>query len=44
LPVSDLLNALTGAGLTVEQVAEVGSPVPDILAVRCRRLAVPPAG
>jgi SAM-dependent methyltransferase len=37
LPVSELLNALTSAGLTIERVTEVGSPVPDILAVRCRR-------
>jgi SAM-dependent methyltransferase len=37
LPVSDLLNALTAAGLTIERVLEAGSPVPDILAVRCRR-------
>jgi SAM-dependent methyltransferase len=36
LPVSDLLNALTEAGLTIEQVVEAGRPVPDILAVRCR--------
>jgi SAM-dependent methyltransferase len=41
LPVSELLNALTGAGLTVQQVAELGSPVPDILAVRCTRGAAP---
>jgi SAM-dependent methyltransferase len=37
LPVSELLNALTTAGLIIERVIEVGSPVPDILAVRCRR-------
>lgn len=37
LPVSELLNALTSAGLIIERVIEVGSPVPDILAVRCRR-------
>jgi SAM-dependent methyltransferase len=37
LPVSELLNALTGAGLTIERVLEDGGPVPDILAVRCRR-------
>lgn len=37
LPVSDLLNALTGAGLVIERVVEAGGPVPDILAVRCRR-------
>jgi SAM-dependent methyltransferase len=36
LPVSELLNALTSAGLIIERVTEVGSPVPDILAVRCR--------
>jgi hypothetical protein len=39
LPVSELLNALTEAGLIIEQVVEAGSPVPDILAVRCRRRA-----
>jgi len=37
LPVSELLNALTEAGLVIERVVEGGSPVPDILAVRCRR-------
>ena len=37
LPVGDLLNALTAAGLSIERVAELGRPVPDILAVRCRR-------
>jgi hypothetical protein len=37
LPVGDLLNALTAAGLSIERVTELGRPVPDILAVRCRR-------
>jgi SAM-dependent methyltransferase len=37
LPVSDLLNALASAGLTIERVLEAGHPVPDILAIRCRR-------
>jgi hypothetical protein len=37
LPVGDLLNALTAAGLSIERVAELGRPVPDILAVRCGR-------
>ena len=37
LPVGDLMNALTAAGLRIERVVELGSPVPDILAVRCRR-------
>ena len=41
LPVGDLLNALTAAGLGIERVVETGSPVPDILAVRCRRQASP---
>lgn len=41
LPVGDLLNALTGAGLAVQDVVEIGSPVPDILAVRCVRRAGP---
>jgi len=36
LPVGDLLNALTAAGFGIERVVEAGSPVPDILAVRCR--------
>lgn len=36
LPVGDLLNALTAAGFGIERVVEGGSPVPDILAVRCR--------
>lgn len=36
---SDLLNALTDARLTIERVLESGSPVPDILAVRCRSTA-----
>jgi SAM-dependent methyltransferase len=39
LPVSELLNALTGAGLSIERVLEDGGPVPDILAIRCRRTA-----
>jgi SAM-dependent methyltransferase len=37
LPVSDLLNAFTEAGLAIDHVAESGGPVPDILAVRCIR-------
>jgi SAM-dependent methyltransferase len=41
LPVSELLNALTDAGLTTRLVVELGSPVPDILAVRCTRDAAP---
>jgi SAM-dependent methyltransferase len=41
LPVSELVNALTGAGLTVQRVVELGSPVPDILAVRCTRGVAP---
>jgi SAM-dependent methyltransferase len=41
LPVGDLLNALTAAGLSIERVVELGSPVPDILAVRCRRQTSP---
>jgi hypothetical protein len=39
LPVSELLNVLAGAGLTIERVLEDGGPVPDILAIRCRRAA-----
>jgi SAM-dependent methyltransferase len=39
LPLGDLLNALTDAGLVIERVVEFGSPVPDILAVRCTRHA-----
>jgi SAM-dependent methyltransferase len=38
LPVGDLLNAMTAAGLSIERVIEAGSPVPDVLAIRCRRL------
>lgn len=38
LPVGDLLNAMTAAGLGIERVVEAGRPVPDLLAVRCRRL------
>jgi SAM-dependent methyltransferase len=37
LPLADLLNALTRAGLTIEQVAELGSPTPDVLAIRATR-------
>lgn len=37
LPPGDLLAAFTGAGLVIEHAAEFGDPVPDILAVRCRR-------
>jgi hypothetical protein len=29
---------MTAAGLSIERVIEAGSPVPDVLAVRCRRL------
>jgi hypothetical protein len=39
LPLGDLLAAFTGAGLVIERVVEIGSPVPDILAVRCTRPA-----
>jgi SAM-dependent methyltransferase len=38
LPVGDLLNAMTAAGLSIERVIEAGSPVPDVLAIHCRRL------
>ncbi|HEU5419189.1 MAG TPA: class I SAM-dependent methyltransferase [Streptosporangiaceae bacterium] len=41
LPLGDLLGALTAAGLVIERVVEIGSPVPDILAVRCTRPAAP---
>ena len=52
LPISDLLNGFTGAGLVIERVAELGHPTPDLLAVRClkpgpavkRSGAVPPEG
>jgi SAM-dependent methyltransferase len=37
LPLGDLLSAFTGAGLIIEHAAEFGDPVPDILAIRCRR-------
>jgi SAM-dependent methyltransferase len=42
LPVSDLLNAMTSAGFSIERVIEAGRPVPDVLAVRCRRLVSRP--
>jgi len=42
--VGDLLNALTAAGFGIERVVEAGSPVPDILAVRCRLQASPGYG
>jgi hypothetical protein len=38
LPVSDLMNTFTDAGFAVEHVVEAGTPVPDILAVRCVRV------
>jgi hypothetical protein len=37
LPLGDLLNAFTGAGLAIERVVELGDPTPDVLAVRCIR-------
>jgi hypothetical protein len=37
LPLADLLNAFVDAGLTIERVVELGSPTPDVLAVRCIR-------
>jgi SAM-dependent methyltransferase len=37
LPLADLLSAFTSAGLVIERVMEVGSPTPEILAVRCIR-------
>jgi SAM-dependent methyltransferase len=40
LPLSNLLNAFTDAGLVIEQVIELGSPVPSMLAVRCIRPVV----
>jgi|ERR1700722_95378 SAM-dependent methyltransferase len=40
LPLSNLLNAFIGAGLVIEQVIELGSPVPSMLAVRCIRPVV----
>lgn len=39
LPLSDLLNVFVSAGLAVAKVVEIGTPVPDILAVRCVRKA-----
>lgn len=41
LPISELLNGFTGAGLSIEWVAELGHPTPDVLAVRCRRHSRP---
>jgi len=43
LPLGELLAAFTGAGLVIERVIEVGSPVPDILAIRCTRPERPAA-
>jgi hypothetical protein len=43
LPVGDLLNTMTAAGLSIERVIEAGCPVPDVLAIRCRRLFGGPA-
>ncbi len=37
LPLSNLLNIFIGAGLAIEQVIELGSPAPSMLAVRCIR-------
>jgi SAM-dependent methyltransferase len=37
LPLGDLLNAFTSAGLAIERVVELGDPTPDVLAVRCIR-------
>jgi SAM-dependent methyltransferase len=39
LPLADLLNAFTSAGLVVDRVIEAGTPTPDILAVRCVQAA-----
>jgi hypothetical protein len=37
IALGDLLSAFTAAGLIIEHAAEFGDPVPDILAIRCRR-------
>jgi SAM-dependent methyltransferase len=37
LPLSDLVGALTGAGLVLDAVVESGEPTPDLLAVRAHR-------
>jgi hypothetical protein len=37
LPLADLISTFASAGLTIEHAAEFGDPVPDILAIRCRR-------
>jgi SAM-dependent methyltransferase len=39
LPLSDLVAAVTGAGLILDEVVEVGEPTPDVLAVRAHRPA-----
>ena len=37
LPLGELLAAFVSAGLVIDAVAELGHPLPDILAVRCIR-------
>jgi SAM-dependent methyltransferase len=37
LPLSDLVNAVVGAGLRIEEVIEAGEPTPDVLAIRAHR-------
>jgi SAM-dependent methyltransferase len=41
LPIADLLNAFTSAGLVIERVVEAGTPTPDILAIRCIKAGGP---
>lgn len=37
VPLSELVTAITAAGLIVESMAEFGEPTPDVLAIRARR-------
>jgi SAM-dependent methyltransferase len=37
LPLSDLIGAVTGAGLVIDAVVELGEPTPDVLAIRAHK-------
>jgi hypothetical protein len=40
-PLSDLINALTSAGLVIDRVEEAGEPTPDLLAISAYRSTSP---
>ncbi|HET9900545.1 MAG TPA: hypothetical protein VFR46_05700 [Actinomycetes bacterium] len=40
-PLSDLINALTSAGLVIDRVEEAGDPTPDVLAISAYRSTSP---